>query len=1392
MQLTPTPAHSTAASCSEVTVFSGLSTPSALENKNVPEVNNVMSPNIGRRFFDQRLQSSVSPQKQTHSETGLLSYQLDAQSPNLNWARLRKMSDYIKDNEPTHGKPTMMIVSDIRVAVATDKNIVYVFGLKSQQIEHVVTSHAINPLVSITSVAFSFDSLYVVVGYSDGHINLWDLNKINNPIITVKPVSNHEIEHNGSHFVSGHQEGTPVRHLEFVRSRHTAFISADHRGMILLHNGSRSLWGFYCNTKVLRGEYSLDDRINSKNSILSYQSLPLGVIAHDSDNLQLSCFLKKDELVVVSINSGFQTQFKIPIPDIESTVSSNGCVFWFPVRKSSDTKVPKAPSVAFARSTILSIVDISIIKHKNEFDDIEYSATYINKREHKFDQTIAIIKSFNSDVIFVMTYQSIGYFLSRNDLRVLKTFDLSNRNILYAETHLGRSFNQSLMSFKSNIFLLDQKGTISYANLSNWADLLVDLINKEKYIEALNVSTQQFLGHTDLLLIGLPENDSVRHNMVKVHVVQIFKAFMNSLSDKPNVEEASKILHFSFSVLVTIEADMELYDLLFEIFTNNGLSGVFFEELQKFILDSKIHVLSPTILKSMVEYFFEKGDAVTLERLICLLDITQLDIDLTLNICETYHMNDTLSFIWTVILDDYLTPIIYALKKIKKLNETKDLSMEEKDVLTNDVLFVYPYISFTLTGRQYPTEDLLRYDRVNRAKENVYYLLFSGSAISWPSNTPKFHMVEDYQYESAFPYINALLKFNSKLMMASLNEAFEDESLNEDELDFHSLNSKKYQLTVNRQYIVDILLSMFNDTEFHLAFIDKVYISIFISRNYPKYPQFIKLAGSIMSDLVMIFCKVGKIFHSKLGVEETLIKYAISLEDYQQLSNDLIDDCELSLQALLSIYKLADIKPLLIEIEDAKYYNAMITVYKSENMYYKIIELWIKLKQESLSSKPVEQNPFLNSKLREINVNGIFQSIPNMVQNALTNTTSPKKKNELITLIGKNFDLFVTSDPKGMANVIALDYPLLSKEINKVQDFSSKFKFLREVFELNSHGKTVDGSIGVDYKLKYEYVKSLLQEIDYCLANGKDYTQSKLDLEKFVMGIEKMDDNVHQLLLASNIGRNILVNIFARDEKFNKAFDLLVESIYKTKDEILQTGLTSENENLLQQLFSKCFLITESSRESLNQKTSEFNLTLKETLILKTVELSVEIYTETKDSEFHDFFKKLVIKSFRYITSIGQSDTKSFSNILEMYMNRSSVKITRLGDMRMVLNEVFSSTANDEIIMTLIKKLVEADIFDDLELIQSLKLKGWTPSNTECEICGKNIWGSQMNEAVYEIWNNHQLEKVGLITEESELLKSDYFKMCIFQCKHGYHTKCLEGMGINDKKVCIVCESNPQ
>ncbi|KAG0687568.1 Vacuolar protein sorting-associated protein 8 [Pichia californica] len=1371
------------------------------------------------RNFDQRLSSKLSEQQsptKSHVDLSIAS-SLATEISSLNstsskqsiktvptlatiqWMKLPQISEQVftSTSKQEHGEATLITVSKEYIAIATSKCNILLFNYKQILLLNVKTSNVV-PSTKITSMSLSIDSTYLVVGYSTGFINLWDLRKAD-PIISLKPITIHELEFNGNHHHIAHLEGSSIRRISFIGSRHTGFISSDESGMMIYHNGGRSLIGYSCRSKIIFGEYNLNSIVTKQkdytNTILDFHLLPIGSHHSITDEMSLVAIITPHAMVVLSLQPEIKTQIKSVKPKIfDQNLGMSGCVSWYPSITGKNGKQENFPILAYAWSNIVNIIEIQPEYLINNIGEKNIKINVVRKRRVKANESIITLRWISNRVLVGLTRSQKLIFYDCKTLIVLKEVDMIAKQMVHISSFTGnniglveKDFSNSFCTLKSNIFIF-QHQNIVIGNLSNWADVLLDLLNKGRYIEALDEAKRQYQGGDDLSLIGLPDDNNSRHDLMKDYLIQIFKSSLkyifteNSTSDN-TVEDFKKTTFLFIQTCLNIKAPFEMYDLIYEKLLENNAGNIFFEVLENFIFSSEIVTLSPEILRAMVIYYIKEEDTNTLEHMICLLDIQQLDIDLTVTLCKQYHLNEALTYIWTTLLHDYFTPLIEAVQRIKRINEEKE-HLSEYEIIERkaDISYVYPYISYTLTGRQYPTDKLFPYEYSTSAKLNIYYFLFSGSTISWPIGSSKIHTINDYKLEPAFPYLCLFLKYDSESMIASLNEAFEDDLLNDNEMvSSGSTIEEKYQIRVNRQYIIDVLLGIFHDQESEFSTIDNIRLAIFVTRNYPKYLQFVRIADSISDEMISLLCKAG-----------TLQK-----ED-SNITTELIQDCELGLQSLLAVYKPYDVASVIMQVEKAGYYQVLIYLYQVEEMYIDVLKLWIQL-QEKMDKLP--------DYAKQID---LFKPISEFIRDAVIHM-SPSEREEIVKALSSNFELIVKSDPKGIAQLVSSLCPELNSSVVNFKDQKIKFEYLREIFNLQGKGKSENGRL-ISPVLKVEFLKGLIEQKQNSIfsfnsadivyrQDGKLLNQTKLiesKIENFVLSMDKLNKEVVEVLKADDTDEfETLIKWYIVKNKYQDAIDIICEIINDSGKKMQEKGFSEELDAKIWKCINKAFSLLSIKDTKLFNKT-EIGITLKEILLLQIVESSVNDLTNltnrNADNQIIDVFKRVVQSVFTFVINICRENSSSFNDIFERFLDGSSSHMTTLGDVQMVLKEIFISYCNDRQILECIQTLVDEDIFENLMVLESLKVKGWSPKNIECETCGKKIWGGRIGNWVYESWMNHKLKEItedkhdnGIVDPEDKAIE-----LYVFQCRHTYHRKCLENMGmVGDKdKKCILCKHN--
>lgn len=1329
------------------------------------------SPTKTRRFFDERLSSKLSIQSNTLKCNSALklsedhitqigkdrSNQLKSNhkytSSKLQSIKLTRITDEIYSTASINenGLPIMITLTTEYIAIVTSKSNILLYNYKQILIMKIKTNDIPND-IHITAVDLSIDSTYVVAGYSNGQINLWDLKKYD-PIITINPVTFYELQYNGSHHHVAHQEGSAIRRISFTGLRHTAFIASDDNKMVIYHNCGRSFMGFHCRSKIILGKYNLTPDIpNYNNTILDLHLLPMGSKLANTDGMNLVSVITPSTLFIISLQPEIITHFKIDIPETPR-IASIGCCSWFPSTKNNEFKVENLPMLAYSWSNIITIIDITSDLVTNEYEQENTVISAMNNRTRKLEESIISLNWLTGRVLLALTKSKKLLFLDSSSLQVLKECDFKSKNLKYTQCYMDndielytKSYYGSIKTMKSNLFTLHIK-ELCISNLSNWADVLLDYLNDQRYVDALEESKRQYEGCDDLPLLNLPDDKDIRHNLMKDYLVRIFKSSLKYIFKDKN-SDFRKITLLTIETCRTINAPVETYDLIYDKLLEMGSVDIFFEILENFIFSAQITTFSPTILKEMIVYYTNNNNTEILEELICLLDIEQLDIDLTISLCKKYHLNEIYAYIWTTLLHDYFTPLIDAIKKIKLL---------EKGEIDSGVNYIFPYISYTLTGRQFPTDKLLPQKYYIDAQLNIFYFLYNGSSIAWPNNE-LIHTVDDIENEPAFPYLHLLIKYDSSSMFSCLNESFENDLLNETEVVSIDENSK---MRVNRQYIIDVLLNIFHDEnseDFNI--IDRIRLSIFVSRNYPKYPQFIRIADSIADELILYLCQGG------------LMR--------GQLDEEIIQDCELALQSLLTIYKPIDIESVILKVEQAKYYQVLLNLYQNEDNYLEVLKLWIKIK---------------SSKGEEIE---LFKPVSDILAKTLHGNENVDKK-DVIKLLNENFELFVSTNPRSIAEIVCNVCPELNSSVVNFKDSSVKFEYLKEIFSMKDEGKQPYSKGTLNENLKFEYLKSLLKrkkKLNLIMENNKkseiendeifeEKTLIEDKIRDFLIKLDNIDDNIIQFLESDEIDEiELIIDWYIYKEEFQKAIDELCKLLINRTNKMLEFGYSEENEQFIWKFINIGFSLIISTNPKFDKIDESKKITLKEKLLLQLVEISVKLLTkvtrETKNEKIIDLFKKNVQCTFTYIINISNDD-KSFGVIFEKFLDGSSTQITTLGDVRNILKEIFLTYTTDEKILNIISKLVDEDIFVTIEILKDIEVKGWSPKNVECETCGKKIWGNKIGNRVYENWRDFKLSL--------DISNCRLYEIFVYQCGHSYHRKCLENMGMiqDEDKKCILC-----
>ena len=1170
--------------------------------------------------------------------------------------------------------------------------------------------------------------------------------------------------------VDGHAPNVAIRHLGFLGTRHTALVSADDRGMAFSHLATRGMGavGRSIRTTRILGRYPNDTSTSGKprkpSTVLAFAPLPLGNVERGTDTLGLTAMLTPYLLVIVSTTPVAQTQHKAARPkEVAAHSAMSGCLAWFPAVKlkvkdpATGSDISKVKLV-YCWSNVLTVLDVEEAESDNK--DKAPILFFKPRSRWKAEEAIVAVQWLSRSVLTVLTITQRLIILEDGNMRMTEAFDLLHKHIYHQDLFskqlhnlveqldeedpsmhgvVADAFYMSFKAYKGRMFLLGFND-VSIGTLSNWADRLISLMEDGDYIGAINLATSYYTGDADKLTIGLPEDTELRHSIVRDKLVEIMRASLKFAFGQrlkqaiaPDDTHLKDLAEACFEACLSIEDIDFLFDEVYEWYEDGHSSDVFLETLEPHILERQITTVPPTVVKVLVTHFVSKGLESRLEEMICHMETVTLDIDQITTLCKQHNLYDALIYVWNQALNDYITPLIDLLSLLKPLAENDGYVMDgnvmEDPIFGVNALKMFPYMSYTLTGRVYPTGDNLGDEESLNAKAELYWFLFSGKTITWPrGNSKPFLTRPAPEQEPSFPYLRIILKFDAPSFLSALNEAFEDSFLNgapERAVNGGSNRNlseeRVFGLSVNRQYIITILLEVMNANDF--ASEDTIYLDMFIARNLPKFSQYLLLSGTERNKVLTGLCNYP--------------------------GEDLAEDAQLSAEYLLSVYHPPDLVSLLPMFHKAAFYRVLKSIYKADKQYNKLVQTY-----------------FDDPEDRE----GVFECIADCLR-----LRSGLTKRQI-----KDVHEVIESHASDLVHLNAV------KAAQTIDSYAASL-----------HQKFLD-SLPNDSALQYIYLRTILESPDkegdeskHSLA--REFTERYVQLmckfhssyvAEYVVLVQASDLRLDEVLpyMEESGVIDAAVILMSREGQSREAMDRLIQHLRKLEAtlrgllsassedmESMQAGEAAEDLLEALQKYTNVGIwlcqgqakppplprITSPIRKKSPSKTE---LLPGETLWLDLIDVTVQI-TRNLSASLSDLegstsvgidhgklvtqLRTLVQRSFTALLTSTSTPSPSGTNlfffrILRAFLTRASISSPNLSDIRAVLASIFSAYAYEESILSLANRLLDKDLYVNVQSAADLRQRGWRPRGSTCEGCGRRVWGPGASGDIFGKWEERQ------------------------------------------------------
>ncbi|KAL8726672.1 MAG: hypothetical protein Q9181_005953 [Wetmoreana brouardii] len=1379
------------------------------------------SPTPSLRPFDRRFQARISQSPQSSSRAAspaflhshsrqvstnsqLLPKDEDSETEQtpwevIRWTRLRKISGqaFSEVGKRNFGRPVCIAIST-SIAMGTSKGIILIFDY-NQNLKSIIGpgTKAVES-GAVTSICLSADHTTIAGGHTSGHVFTWELAKPAKPFLHIPPVDRRRTPD-----ADGHIFDVAILHLGFLGKRHTALVSADDKGMAFSHLATRGMGAVARSVKTTRvlGRYpELTPSATPQrkpSSVLAFSPLPLGNAEHVADNMGLVAMLTPYLLVIVSTTPIAQTQYKTPRPkEVAAHSTMSAALAWFPSVKlkipdQTTSETSSRVKLVYCWSNILTVLEVTEVEPSATSGGVEGppNLRFRSRSKWKAQEAIVAVQWLGRSVLAVLTITQQLIILEEYSLRETNHSELIQKHIYHADLFsqqlnmlveqldeedasmhgvVADAFYMSFRAYKGRLFLLGFN-EVTFGQLSNWADRLLALVEEGNHIRAIELATSYYTGEADKVSVGLPEDDSSRHGIVRGKLLDLVSASLRYTFGKRDSPELQPLSLAQFQDLarvcicacISIDDTEYLFEDVYTWFSENNYRGIcpeadtrdiFLDTLESYIMNDDVGVVPPTVIKDLVSYYMANGRSQSrLEEILCHLDPKTMDIDQITGLCKRDHLYDALLYVWNQALEDYTT-ILNDLLNLAGARPNSSADMEPSAQARNisSASKMFPYLSYILTSRIYPTGKTMDERRATLAKAEIYHFFFSGSSSGIPNGAYAVQSSKRY-IDSSFPNLQKVLDFDAPSFLSMLNEAFEDSFLNgahddiTKETSSQLTDAQKFGLSVNRQWIVCILLELMVAPRYEPE--DTVYLNMFIARNLPKFPQYVLMPGHLLHRVLIGLCE-----------------YPV---------DDVAEDCQLSVEYLLSVYQPPDVQSLVPLLSKAGFFRVLRSIFRSENEYAKLVQTCF------------DEGP--------TNGNLVFECVTESLRTDAG--LSEKQADDVREVIRKNADRFVDRDVKEAAATIEKYSPSLHgvmlKALDDASDDERQLSYLQTILDPSEE------SIGGDRPSLKNHNKTFVELYVRLLCE-----HDPLHVAEYVERLKTGDLRLEEVMpsLESSGVIDAAVVLMAREGEVRAAMDRLTQHLDALEAALLglldaaadspDVANTSEAVHDLVgsiQKFTRIGIwLCQGETRSAQQRKSKLKqvrrakeedeeLSINETLWLDLIDAVVKAakqvteilqpYPDSTEPDDRDGGEKPQEQPFNTSKIIGELRTivqeaftallsatsgpraneslgadVSFLRILRAFLSRASVSSPSLSNLRSVLSSIFSAYSYEERLLGLANRLLDKDLFIHVAEAETLRRRGWRPLGQVCEGCGKRVWGPGTGGHVWEAYQQREAE----------------------------------------------------
>ncbi|KAE9411436.1 hypothetical protein BT96DRAFT_1011251 [Gymnopus androsaceus JB14] len=1246
------------------------------------------------------------------------------------------------------GSPTVLAANGL-ICVGTDDGKICVYDFRQTLKCVCYNAAAGQSMGAVTALALSHDHTYVASGHSTGHIQLFDLKLPQTPARIVAPTTLAVV---ASGRKEGHITGSRIIQIGFVAGRHTALVSADEHGLAFYHSLGKVLFVEAPDILRILGKYPLDGplgdpstrhanddttgRKHSRYTILAMMPLPLGTASHPTDAYQAVALLTPHKLVVVGLKPTPKTWFKFARVDDTArslkTKSTRGALCWFPsVLPTTNTNPytpngqdaegmpkpaphavdtePSTPLLACSWGRTMHILRVfesrskQLVRNSKTGKSTERevgSITYLNAGKWEAGDDILAIQWLNVNQAIAITASALQvYDLNRS--KIIEKISFDGLSLVSPSLRLTVSGATSVRTYKGKIFVLG-RDQVQVGTLLTWADKILSFVQEGDFLGAIELTRSYYLGEALGNTNGLPDDPRLRKDIIgkKIHELMNASAKYAFSEDRmsdgthntPDGRGVDRTVLFEGLVSTCARACISLSDFeflfedLFQLYDDTGISRIFLTQLETFVLGNEIHYVPPRITQRLVAMHEEDARPDLVERIIWHIDAECLDINQAVRICQSHHLYDALIYVYTRALRDYLAPVVELLGLIRKVHQYRrrkaeytETTIEEMEPVILNAYKIYPYLANILSGLTYPSEQPLDEEEALQAKNDVYTFLFFGRSSVWPQGEGgKLVLTADEEggSEPTYPYVQQLLRYDAESFLHSLDIAFEDAYLNEK------------SPAVDRLVIVRILMDIVATGNLSQA--DKTFIHIFIARNVPKYPQFLREAIPF----------------------STLHHILVSLAE--DPDPDTREDRQLAAEYLLSAYNPHNVQQIIELFRHAGFFRILRGWHRQEKQWGPLMQTFL----QDPALPPFEMFHELGEVLElstRSSQNQLPQELEGIIQDALPSLVQ-KNPSSTALLLDKHIpslhDQAITSlgDTRDQEQFVYLNCLLGPPEDEEYyqthtphpsRNLSLPLRKLYITLQCRFHPEGVIPLL--------QYLPSDIPDWDHVVST----CEANKVFDAVLWALNHEGKPLEALAKADTFDKCLaveLVDLFQSASDQTLTDNAAVTFILRSLEAIGRTGIAMCIER------SQGPSATDVPLEDIWFKLLNSQINCVQTL---TGCCSPEALSADMHTSFTTAVAQFEWKALSTLRSLVQ---ETFGALVSVTTTRALTTGTQYTEFRSILTGMLESYRSDGDMLIITKHLIDRDLFETLEELTRERVRGWAPSRTkDCFVCRKPL-----------------------------------------------------------------------